>query len=196
MTDNDHNASDVPAPSDMFSEDVSDLTSALERLRETPRVSDAWRASLASALAEEAMPSLHRRSTEWRARSLIAIAAGFVGVAIGAWSMRGTQVTPSRPLLAESTGDARAVGVRFSIVAPGVRAVSVVGDFNRWNATATPLQLARDGVTWSATLPLPSGRHTYAFVVDGEVMADPAAPSAPENDFGVPNSLLLVSSLK
>lgn len=183
---------------DAHAQDIQDLTAEIDVLREEPRVSPAWRASLAAALAEEVAPSQRLvASHDWRTRTLLAFAAGIVGIVVGAWSTQhGYSATREMPLAATPVGETKDTGVRFSIVAPGVRQVSVVGDFNGWNANSTPLRLARDGVTWSATLPLPSGRHTYAFVVDGEVMADPAAPNAPENDFGVPNSLLLVSSLK
>jgi hypothetical protein len=34
----------------------------------------------------------------------------------------------------------------------------------------------------------------YAFVVDGDVTADPAAPRAADDDFGSTNSVVLVSS--
>jgi hypothetical protein len=54
------------------------------------------------------------------------------------------------------------------------------------------MRAAGDGRTWEVQLPLAPGRHVYAFVVDGEVVADPAAPRAADEDFGVPNSVVLV----
>lgn len=81
--------------------------------------------------------------------------------------------------------------VKFVLVAPQAAQVTVVGDFNGWNAAATPMQ--RDGGTWSIALPLQPGRHLYAFVVNGtHWMPDPAAPLAPEDGFGVSNSVVLV----
>jgi hypothetical protein len=45
-------------------------------------------------------------------------------------------------------------------------------------------------------LPLHSGRHVYAFVVNGvdgvQWLADPSAPLAPEDGLGAPNSVVLV----
>jgi 1,4-alpha-glucan branching enzyme len=87
-----------------------------------------------------------------------------------------------------------AIGVRFAVVAPGVARVSLVGDFNGWDPKATPLSLARDGRTWTIMLPLSSGRHTYAFVIDDEIVADPAAPPAIDDDFGKPSSFVVVAN--
>jgi len=84
-------------------------------------------------------------------------------------------------------------GVRFVLSAPEVRNVSLVGDFNGWRADATPL--VRDPTTglWTVDLPISAGRYSYAFVVDGRWMADPQSPRAPEDDFGRPNSVLVVN---
>lgn len=73
----------------------------------------------------------------------------------------------------------------------GGTGVSLVGDFNDWDVTATPLSL--EGGVWSTTLPLPPGRHVYAFVINGKRwIADPRAPQAPDADFGRPGSVILV----
>jgi len=82
--------------------------------------------------------------------------------------------------------------VQFVLVAPGASAVTLVGDFNDWDFSATPLQPAAPGGLWSVTIPLPAGRHHYAFVVNGrEWRADPVAPAAPD-DFGTQNSVVTV----
>ena len=83
--------------------------------------------------------------------------------------------------------------VRFALVAPYAAEVSLVGDFNRWNPRALPMRRIADGRTWVLDVPLPPGRHVYAFVVDGDLTPDPAAPHAGEDDFGVQNSVVLVS---
>jgi hypothetical protein len=83
--------------------------------------------------------------------------------------------------------------VQFVLVAPGASAVSLVGDFNGWNAAATPLRLAGQGGMWTVEVPLDAGRYTYSFVVDGaRWLRDPAAPAAPGDDFGRPSSVILV----
>lgn len=71
--------------------------------------------------------------------------------------------------------------------------VSVVGDFNDWDVTTTPMTLDRGA--WSASLPLAPGRHVYAFVINGtRWRADPRAPRATDADFGRPGSVLLVQT--
>ena len=83
--------------------------------------------------------------------------------------------------------------VEFVFVAPGASTVSLVGSFNDWNAAATPLRPTAAPGVWSVTVPLSRGRHVYAFVVDGsEWIADPAAPQAPDDDFGSPNSVIMI----
>ncbi len=83
--------------------------------------------------------------------------------------------------------------VQFMLVAPDARTVSVVGDFNDWDANATPLREAADAGVWTITVPLAAGRHQYVFMVDGNRWTpDPAAPTAVEDDFGMPNSVITV----
>lgn len=84
--------------------------------------------------------------------------------------------------------------VQFVLVAPDARSVSLVGDFNDWDAAATPLRASPAGA-WSAAVRLTPGRHRYAFVVDGvRWLADPAAPPAPDDDFGAPGSVVTVGA--
>jgi hypothetical protein len=47
---------------------------------------------------------------------------------------------------------------------------------------------------WTVKLLLPNGRHRYAFVVDDSTWAaDPAAPPAAGDDFGMPSSVVTVT---
>ncbi len=144
---------------------------------------------------------------------LAAIAAALVFAALGAGAAltllpaRGSNGVDSMTVAARS-GTAERTGatalpvadaasdqplVRFELSAPTASRVVLVGSFNRWNPGATPLE--RDPATgkWMVSLRLPPGRHVYAFVVDGDVTADPAAPRAADADFGTPNSVVLVS---
>jgi 1,4-alpha-glucan branching enzyme len=82
--------------------------------------------------------------------------------------------------------------VRFELSAPTAARVALVGSFNEWNPVATPLQRDSSTGKWIVSLRLPPGRHVYAFVVDGDVKADPTAPRAADDDFGSANSVVLV----
>jgi hypothetical protein len=45
------------------------------------------------------------------------------------------------------------------------------------------------------TAKVPVGHHRYSFLVDDSLwVADPSAPRAADNDFGVPNSAIVVQS--
>lgn len=52
--------------------------------------------------------------------------------------------------------------------------VSLIGDFNNWNALSHPMQRQADG-SWLLQVSLPRGRHYYQFLVDGEPILDPEA---------------------
>ena len=84
--------------------------------------------------------------------------------------------------------------IAFTYYAPSASTVTLVGEFNDWDATATPLRPsdARVGV-WTVDVPLAPGRHEYAFLVDGSRwIPDPAAAQGPRGEFGEPNSVLTV----
>jgi hypothetical protein len=163
------------------------------------------------AVRREARPS--RAAARWAwltdARPLrlspiggLALAAGLVGVGV----LVGLDLGSPRAL-AEVGPDAVAApgsrpvpepealrdGVKFVLVAPQAARVSLVGDFNNWDPTATPMERTPTGGTWSVVVPLKAGRHEYAFVVDGKQwLPDPSAPLAPVDGLGVPNSVVLV----
>jgi 1,4-alpha-glucan branching enzyme len=71
--------------------------------------------------------------------------------------------------------------------------VTVVGDFNDWDPSGTPLRpTGRSGV-WSVELRLKPGRYHYTFLIDGNRWAgDPSEPQV-TSDFGAPVSVLTVS---
>jgi hypothetical protein len=83
--------------------------------------------------------------------------------------------------------------VQFAVTARSASRVSLVGDFNDWSATATPLQQSSANGVWTVIVPLAPGRHRYAFVVDGKTwVADDGAARAPDSDFDAPSSVVLV----
>jgi hypothetical protein len=118
----------------------------------------------------------------------LAFAAGIVAIML--WGRTG--VTPpeqSEPSLAALQGST----VQFVIVAPAATEVSLVGDFNDWNASANPMQLVADNRVWSVTIPLNSGRYRYAFLVNGDTwLSDPSAPPIRDDEFGRPGSVVTI----
>ena len=120
---------------------------------------------------------------------LAAASLAIAGVALGRYTAAGRDAAASVLTVAV---EVRPQGVRFVINAPEVQRIALVGDFNGWNAEATPLVRDRSTGLWTVDLPISVGRYSYAFVVDGRWTADPNSPRAPEDDFGRPNSVLVV----
>lgn len=111
----------------------------------------------------------------------LAAAAGLAAIVVG------SRLT-GRP----ATGAPPAGQTQFVLVAKGAKAVSLVGDFNDWNLSATPLERADSNGVWWVTVPLVPGRYRYAYVVDGSIWRpDPQAPAA-DDEFGRPNSVLTI----
>lgn len=161
----------------------------------------------------EPLPSRRLRIWRWvrEPRSIplsplagAALAAGLVGIGVLLGHLRldrGGQPATGRPeAVAVNPAPARSSSdtsvIKFVLVAPHASTVSVVGDFNNWDADATPMTRTRTGGTWSVAIRLPAGRHVYAFVVNGmngtQWVPDPSAPLAPEDGLGAPNSVVLV----
>lgn len=84
--------------------------------------------------------------------------------------------------------------VTFTLTDPGSQPisgqrVSVVGDFNEWDPTATPMQ-TRGGVA-TATIALPPGRYRFRYLTqDGEWFNDEAADDYVSNDHGGQDAIL------
>jgi Carbohydrate-binding module 48 (Isoamylase N-terminal domain) len=157
-----------------------------------------------------------RRSARWRwlvaPRALplsplvgAALAAGLIGIGVffghnidrGGRNLTGGPEAPAGPSSPRSPSSDSVRVIKFVLVAPHAATVAVVGDFNNWDAQATPMTRTPTGGTWSVALRLPAGRHVYAFVVNGangtsQWVADPTAPLAPEDGLGAPNSVVLV----
>lgn len=95
------------------------------------------------------------------------------------------------------------IAVVFEFKADSASSVSVVGDFNSWSPEAAPLSRAlsrtpgsglNDDRTevWTGTLLLPPGRYSYAFVVDGKVVADPVGVNFVDPDYDAVVSTIFV----
>lgn len=177
-----------------------------------PVVSDpAARERLMAAIRAEPVPSPRRFSRVWerlvqpRVFSLspvgsALIAAGLVGIGVFAGKFVNNRDDLSRvgPPLRQAAVQQLPVStdsvVQFVYVAPQAKTVSIVGDFNGWDATKAPLaRVTNNTGLWTVTLPLSVGRHLYSFVVDGTWQPDPGAPRDPDDGFGHANSVKIVS---
>ena len=86
---------------------------------------------------------------------------------------------------------ARSKRVEFLLEMPAAVVVSVAGTFNNWDISAHPMRKGKDGL-WRCKVSLPTGRHEYRFVVDGEWISDPKAAASAPNPHGSSNSVLEV----
>lgn len=157
------------------------LRHAIAEMREGFSVPPAWRSELLSKL-----PTRPRRSVLVRWAPIGLAAALCLGV-----GLRAVARSREPDAMGQTVATSR---VRFSIHAPTAARVSLVGDFDRWDPAAMPMQRAEDGETWTLDVHLPPGRHVFAYAVDGDLKIDPTAPRAIEDDFGVPSSVVVVAS--
>jgi hypothetical protein len=186
-------------------DDLSGLEGVVSELRADVPVRAAWRDDVLGEVRELAgrKPQPSGRKA-WTISPPTAIAAALAFTALGATAAAGVfavRDNEGRTAAASAPGAAAVQSavrspqsVRFALVAPGATRVSLVGDFNQWDANATPMRQLGDGRLWIVEVPLAPGRHVYAFVVDGDVTPDPAAPRAGEEDFGTPSSVVLVGA--
>jgi hypothetical protein len=90
-------------------------------------------------------------------------------------------------------GQGAKVFVRFMLLQPGARSVSVAGDFNGWDPGQTNLEQSEGGV-WTAMIALKPGRYQYMFVIDGKQwIPDPLAIDGAGDGFGALNAVLDVA---
>ena len=166
------------------------------------------RSRLLDAIRAEPVPTPGRGSiTRWigeprfslSAAAITALAAGLVGIGVflGRLSEPSTDRDDQQigqPSVAAASAARLPVTdtvVKFVFVAPHAGRVALVGDFNDWNPSATPMTRSEQGGLWTITMPLEAGRHLYAFIVDDRWTADPAAPQA-DDGFGQASSVVLV----
>ena len=174
--------------SDVDMEDIFERAGAA--LRGPSPGDDEARDALVRAIRAEARrpktPPRGMMSPWWisLAAAAVAFAAG-----LGTGRVMGRNSAATASIASDSTRR----HVEFVFVAPAARNVALVGDFNGWDATATPMRKTDGRATWSVSVPLAAGRHVYAFVVDGsDWVADPQAPLSPEQWFGQRNSVVVV----
>lgn len=130
-------------------------------------------------------------------------AAAAAAVLVATLTMRnsGPQDAPSATdsdRVASATVVDHGSAIQFELrLPPGAAKVAVVGDFNGWDTSATPMAQLNSNGTWSAKVTLLPGRHIYAYIVNGERwMVDPLAPQVSDNDFGPANAVVLEGGAK
>lgn len=185
MTDRDNDAMDIVV-----------LEAALA-LRASSPPGIEWRDRLLKAVAAEPPP--RPVGYRWSVRPAHAIAACFACAVLGGavvWAVQRPPVS-AEGIAAEAVTSSGIASdeerlVRFELLAPAARRVTIVGDFNAWDPRGHALERARNGV-WAIAIPLAPGRYVYSFMIDGRLTPDPRAPRSTDEDFGSPSSTRLVS---
>lgn len=189
---------------------------AIEELRRLPPVdAAAIQRVVAAAAAARLTPSDDEPPVlaPYRVRSRrvwsmvgLAAAAALVGFVVrGAWKpidraapdAVATTTANSQPtqVRVASANDRESMPVpqQFVFNYSGAHRVALVGDFNRWNPAAAPMNRSPDGNQWSVTVPIAPGRHTYGFMVDDSLFVlDPRVPKARDPDLGADGSITIV----
>jgi Carbohydrate-binding module 48 (Isoamylase N-terminal domain) len=174
------------------------ITRVATGLRGAPRA-DAGFVDRVMATVEDGTPLaqqswwLRPRTLRYSPVAILAIAAAMAFAAIGVGRLA------SRPDQQRTAGALAKVDtvylVRFVVSDDEARAVTLVGAFNDWTRTATPMARNAAGA-WTVTLPLRQGRHEYAFILqdaNGERwVADPSAILRRRDEFGTESSIVSV----
>ena len=186
-----------------FMDRVAAPLRAAERVDSTfgERVMSAVRADLRERDAASRSTSAPQRRGWWRrgwTLRLTPITAMAAAAAIAVVALLGARVRiahQSRSSTFASAPTDTVYVVRFVLVAPDARNVSVVGDFNNWDRATTALAPSGNDGVWITSVALPPGRHEYAFIVDGEQwMPDPLASVTIHDDFGTASSIVTVGT--
>ena len=188
---------------------IDQIAAELRRpVRLDPRFDDRVMAALDAPEVIELHPDRQMRRPwivrPWTLRvspiAAFAVAAALVGVvAMGAWQLRAPQQVQvaTQPIEGGSlvpvsnTGESSVVIQQFTYYQKGLKSISLVGDFNDWNADSTMLTEVSPGV-WTVSLQLRPDVYQYQFILNGtQRVTDPTMPQI-SNDFGSPNSVVKV----
>jgi len=74
---------------------------------------------------------------------------------------------------------------------PDASIVALAGSFNNWNQSQ--FIFGREGDEWVCRIDLEPGKHAYKLIVDGNWLLDPANPNTEDDDYGVKNSVIIVT---
>lgn len=128
----------------------------------------------------------------------VAMAASIFGIMVlGATILsRGSTTTPApRVASVAPAANTPVQNVHFILVNGSAQQVYLVGDFNGWSKTQTPLVRSVNGSAWTVAVPLQQGRHEYAFIVSDEKgehwVADPLT-RVHEDEFGTESSVVSI----
>jgi hypothetical protein len=192
----------------MRDDDDLKIQNIARELQEPVRMNASLDARIMRAVRElprHARASLWARLTTPRRVTIMPLSWGLLAASLAAFAAIGAAhayqdvhraAAPIAKALFPKSDKTPAQRVQFVLVAPDAKKVAVVGDFNGWDASHADFQAQHTGGgVWSVTAPVPVGHHRYSFVIDDSVwVADPIAPRAADNDFGLPNSAIVVSS--
>lgn len=157
------------------------------------------------SIAEEAAHPWWRRRFTLHVSPLggLAMAAGVFGLMLIGATTFGDMIAnapPAATMTPEPIAAAHPVAtenVHFVLLDGSAKQVWLVGDFNGWAKTATPLSRDASGNAWAVSVAVPRGRHEYAFIVsDGRSerwLADPRSPLV-RDEFDTESSVLHVGA--
>lgn len=189
---------------------------AIDELRKVPAAdADAVRRVVAAAAAARVAPAADDPMTAhrpYRARSWMLTGVAAAGVIASLLLIKSgrapevemktasSRVDTAAPMIAgplqpvaNNAGDALPVLEQFVFYSRTARTVSVVGDFNGWDASNARMTRASDGDLWSITIPVVPGRHMYGFMVnDSSFVLDSHAQTARDPDLGTKASVIVV----
>lgn len=115
---------------------------------------------------------------------------------LNAWAPATSATSPT--LVARAGVGVHASGQRLAPVspertlryrAPDAAKVVVVGTFTDWQPR--PMERQPDG-TWTLTVVLPPGIHSYMYQVDGDTVTPPDAPLTSVDDFGLRQGVIIM----
>ncbi len=105
----------------------------------------------------------------------------------------GTQTAQPAKAPAPVAKVANSNGIEFTFSAPDAKSVNIVGDFNKWDTNANPMNNVNG--TWKVSLPLASGSYQYKFYVNGsDWKEDPNNTKSVDDGYGGKNSLIEVGT--
>eukprot|EP01054_Gregarina_sp_Poly1_P010510 Gregarina_sp_Poly_1__10509@NODE_771_length_6345_cov_302_800414_g302_i1_p1_GENE_NODE_771_length_6345_cov_302_800414_g302_i1NODE_771_length_6345_cov_302_800414_g302_i1_p1_ORF_typecomplete_len1506_score271_50Glyco_transf_5/PF08323_11/2_1e35Glycos_transf_1/PF00534_20/2_6e21AMPK1_CBM/PF16561_5/1_8e20Glyco_trans_1_4/PF13692_6/1_4e09Alphaamylase/PF00128_24/3_8e05Glyco_trans_4_4/PF13579_6/0_022Glyco_trans_4_4/PF13579_6/9_5e03Glyco_transf_4/PF13439_6/9_8e03Glyco_transf_4/PF13439_6/0_029Melibiase/PF02065_ len=137
------------------------------------------------------MEKLNHSLPEWRVKDSVDDAEPVVVMLNRSLKDKETETKKAATIMKDEAGGPTPVRVKF-VPSPGTRprSVAVSGSFDDWRVRR-PLTWDNSMQAFSATLALPSGRHIFKFIVDGDWVCCPEMPSE-KDSAGILNNVLVV----